>query len=124
MLLRCPPLHFNLGMIQVSAALIRRRVYLQVPRMSQYRPNFAPTAEYSLQLIPGHEAIGVIVEMGKNVKGFSHGDRCVADVGITVSVLQRPILFSALITTSNSVKNASIVAVGSPSSARTLMPVG
>ncbi|KAJ7637108.1 chaperonin 10-like protein [Roridomyces roridus] len=34
-------------------------------------------------LIPGHEAIGKIVEMGKNVKGFSMGDRCVADVGIT-----------------------------------------
>ncbi|PPQ64461.1 hypothetical protein CVT24_008471 [Panaeolus cyanescens] len=34
-------------------------------------------------LIPGHEAIGTIVEMGKNVKGFSIGDRCVADVGIT-----------------------------------------
>jgi D-arabinose 1-dehydrogenase-like Zn-dependent alcohol dehydrogenase len=38
-----------------------------------------------IQLIPGHEAIGTIVEMGKNVKGFSIGDRCVADVGITVS---------------------------------------
>jgi threonine dehydrogenase-like Zn-dependent dehydrogenase len=35
-------------------------------------------------LIPGHEAIGKIVEMGKNVKGFSIGDRCVADVGISV----------------------------------------
>nr|BAI63817.1 NADP+-dependent D-mannitol dehydrogenase [Xylobolus frustulatus] len=34
-------------------------------------------------LIPGHEAIGKIVEMGKDVKGFSKGDRCVADVGIT-----------------------------------------
>lgn len=34
-------------------------------------------------LIPGHEAIGTIVAMGKNVKGFSIGDRCVADVGIT-----------------------------------------
>jgi D-arabinitol dehydrogenase (NADP+) len=34
-------------------------------------------------LIPGHEAIGVIVEMGRNVKGFEKGDRCVADVGIT-----------------------------------------
>ncbi|KAJ6590588.1 chaperonin 10-like protein [Mycena vulgaris] len=34
-------------------------------------------------LIPGHEAIGSIVEMGKNVKGFAIGDRCVADVGIT-----------------------------------------
>ncbi|KAH7882423.1 chaperonin 10-like protein [Phlebopus sp. FC_14] len=34
-------------------------------------------------LIPGHEAIGKVVEMGKNVKGFEVGDRCVADVGIT-----------------------------------------
>ncbi|KAH0834798.1 chaperonin 10-like protein [Lanmaoa asiatica] len=34
-------------------------------------------------LIPGHEAIGTVVEMGKNVKGFEVGDRCVADVGIT-----------------------------------------
>jgi D-arabinitol dehydrogenase (NADP+) len=39
-----------------------------------------------LQLITGHEAIGVVVEMGKNVKGFSMGDRCVADVGITVCI--------------------------------------
>jgi len=28
------------------------------------------------------------VEMGKNVKGFDIGDRCVADVGITVRHLQ------------------------------------
>lgn len=34
-------------------------------------------------LIPGHEAIGSIVQMGKNVKGFAVGDRCVADVGLT-----------------------------------------
>ncbi|PBK70908.1 GroES-like protein [Armillaria solidipes] len=34
-------------------------------------------------LIPGHEAIGSVVELGKNVKGFDIGDRCVADVGIT-----------------------------------------
>ncbi|XP_006463992.1 hypothetical protein AGABI2DRAFT_194619 [Agaricus bisporus var. bisporus H97] len=34
-------------------------------------------------LIPGHEAVGTVVEMGKNVKGFAIGDRCVADVGIT-----------------------------------------
>ncbi|KAG6873918.1 N-terminal acetyltransferase A complex catalytic subunit ard1 [Termitomyces sp. Mi166 len=34
-------------------------------------------------LIPGHEAIGSIVKMGKNVKGFAVGERCVADVGIT-----------------------------------------
>lgn len=38
------------------------------------------------QLIPGHEAIGTVVEMGKNVTGFELGDRCVADVGITVSI--------------------------------------
>jgi hypothetical protein len=36
------------------------------------------------QLIPGHEAVGSIVELGKDVKGFAIGDRCVADVGITV----------------------------------------
>jgi len=34
-------------------------------------------------LIPGHEAIGKIVKIGSNVKGFQIGDRCVADVGIT-----------------------------------------
>lgn len=34
-------------------------------------------------LIPGHEAVGVAVEIGKNVQGFQKGDRCVADVGIT-----------------------------------------
>jgi len=34
-------------------------------------------------LIPGHEAVGVAVEVGKDVEGFVKGDRCVADVGIT-----------------------------------------
>jgi hypothetical protein len=29
--------------------------------------------------------------MGKNVKGFELGDRCVADVGLTVSLLQKEI---------------------------------
>ncbi|KAF8273130.1 NADP+-dependent D-mannitol dehydrogenase [Lactarius quietus] len=37
----------------------------------------------SFPLIPGHEAVGSIVELGKDVKGFAIGDRCVADVGIT-----------------------------------------
>lgn len=32
-------------------------------------------------LIPGHEAVGKVVAMGKNVTGFSKGDRVVADVG-------------------------------------------
>jgi len=31
--------------------------------------------------------VGVAVELGKDVKSFSRGDRCVADVGITVNVL-------------------------------------
>lgn len=35
-------------------------------------------------MIPGHEAVGTVVDMGANVKGFEKGDRCVADVGITV----------------------------------------
>jgi hypothetical protein len=30
--------------------------------------------------------VGVAVEVGKDVEGFAKGDRCVADVGITVSV--------------------------------------
>ncbi|KAJ3492222.1 hypothetical protein NLI96_g100 [Meripilus lineatus] len=34
-------------------------------------------------LIPGHEAIGKVVEVGKNVKDFQLGDRVVADVGIS-----------------------------------------
>jgi len=34
-------------------------------------------------LIPGHEAIGKVVEVGANVKDFVVGDRCVADVGVT-----------------------------------------
>ena len=38
------------------------------------------------QLIPGHEAIGKVVEVGKNVKDFAIGDRVVADVGISVSL--------------------------------------
>lgn len=38
------------------------------------------------QLIPGHEAIGKVVEVGKNVKDFQSGDRVVADVGISVGL--------------------------------------
>jgi len=34
-------------------------------------------------LIPGHEAVGTIVEMGADVKGFDKGDRVAADVGET-----------------------------------------
>ncbi|KAI3602896.1 zinc-binding dehydrogenase [Moniliophthora roreri] len=37
-------------------------------------------------LIPGHELVGTIAKIGKNVKGFSEGDRCVSDPGITCDV--------------------------------------
>ncbi|KAM5533564.1 hypothetical protein V8D89_012780 [Ganoderma adspersum] len=30
-------------------------------------------------LIPGHEVVGEVVDIGKNVTGFDKGDRCVAD---------------------------------------------
>jgi D-arabinitol dehydrogenase (NADP+) len=30
-------------------------------------------------LIPGHETVGVVAAMGKDVKGFELGDRVVAD---------------------------------------------
>ncbi|ODN76667.1 chlorophyll synthesis pathway protein BchC, variant [Cryptococcus amylolentus CBS 6039] len=36
-------------------------------------------------LIPGHEAVGKVVSMGKNVTGFEIGDRVAADVGETCS---------------------------------------
>ncbi|CAK5272651.1 unnamed protein product [Mycena citricolor] len=34
-------------------------------------------------LIPGHEIVGTIAKIGKNVSGFAVGDRCVVDPGIT-----------------------------------------
>ncbi|KIM85703.1 hypothetical protein PILCRDRAFT_816905 [Piloderma croceum F 1598] len=34
-------------------------------------------------LVPGHEVVGVIEKVGKNVQGFDPGNRCVADPGIT-----------------------------------------
>ncbi|KAK7046631.1 zinc-binding dehydrogenase [Favolaschia claudopus] len=34
-------------------------------------------------LIPGHELVGTISKLGKSVTGFSIGDRCVADPGVT-----------------------------------------
>ncbi|KZT70454.1 GroES-like protein [Daedalea quercina L-15889] len=37
----------------------------------------------SFPLIPGHEVVGVITEVGQSVTGFSKGDRCVADPGVT-----------------------------------------
>ena len=74
------------------------------------------------QLIPGHEAIGHIVKMGKNVQGFELGDRCVADVGITVSSpLFRGTFVDSFILELlvRSVKNVFIVAEANPSFVRT-----
>lgn len=71
------------------------------------------------QLIPGHEAIGTIVKMGKNVQGFELGDRCVADVGITVS---SPLFHSTIVYSFiplRSVNNVFTVAEASHSSVRT-----
>ena len=44
-----------------------------------------PNYMHPPQLIPGHEAIGKVVEVGKKVKDFQIGDRVVADVGISVN---------------------------------------
>ena len=43
------------------------------------------------QLIPGHEVVGEVVDIGKNVTGFDKGDRCVADPTTVVCSLQRGI---------------------------------
>ncbi|KAH7910365.1 chaperonin 10-like protein [Hygrophoropsis aurantiaca] len=34
-------------------------------------------------LVPGHEVVGTVAEIGANVKGLAKGDRCVADPGVT-----------------------------------------
>jgi hypothetical protein len=70
-------------------------------------------------LIPGHEAIGKVVEMGKNVKGFEIGDRCVADVCSCVRLPGE----SFVRTTSHGFDSAvyvSIAVVGMSFSAKTL----
>lgn len=41
----------------------------------------------NLKLIPGHEIVGVIFALGKNVQGFHKGDRCVADNSASVRSL-------------------------------------
>jgi D-arabinose 1-dehydrogenase-like Zn-dependent alcohol dehydrogenase len=40
-----------------------------------------PKLELTKQLIPGHEAVGTVVDMGSKVVGFEKGDRVCADVG-------------------------------------------
>ena len=72
-------------------------------------------------LIPGHEAIGKIVEMGKNVKGFEIGDRCVADVGISVRRLVSGCITWTTSHDFDSVVLVSIVVVATNFSVRTLV---
>jgi NADPH:quinone reductase-like Zn-dependent oxidoreductase len=71
--------------VLIISGCVSGGIHLQVPCMLLPWIYARLPFEFRAQLIPGHEAIGSIVKMGKNVKGFSIGDRCVADVGITVS---------------------------------------
>jgi threonine dehydrogenase-like Zn-dependent dehydrogenase len=34
--------------------------------------------------VPGHEVVGTVAKVGRNVTEFVEGDRCVADPGVTV----------------------------------------
>lgn len=45
-------------------------------------------AEISFQLIPGHEIVGTVVELGKKVNSgtLKVGDRCVVDPSLTVRI--------------------------------------
>ena len=47
-----------------------------------------PTNLIHAKLIPGHEVVGTIVSIGKNIKDFSVGDRCVADNCSTVGLFK------------------------------------
>lgn len=58
--------------------------------------------------------------MGKDVVGFSEGDRVVADVGITVSPLILFVLLRSNTYVVCSAETASIAAAARPSCARTL----
>jgi len=59
--------------------------------------------------------------MGKNVKGFEIGDRCVADVGITVSIARHDVESELSDTPNHSAKTASIVDVGNRCCVKTSM---
>ena len=67
----------------------RRRIYLLLPGNVAFAHLSRGDAHASLsvQLIPGHEVVGVIADIGKDVTDFAKGDRCVADPGVTVSEL-------------------------------------
>jgi len=42
---------------------------------------------FDAQLIPGHEIVGIISQVGHNVRDFSVGDRCVVDNTILVGLV-------------------------------------
>lgn len=49
--------------------------------------NLMPVPVQIMKLIPGHEIVGVISQLGRRVEGFSIGDRCVADNTILVGLI-------------------------------------
>ncbi|KAF4581307.1 hypothetical protein EYR40_002894 [Pleurotus pulmonarius] len=60
-----------------------KALWYNAPRDFEIRQVPIPKPGDDDVLLKGHEAVGTVVELGKNVKGFEIGDRCVADVGIT-----------------------------------------
>jgi len=40
-----------------------------------------------LQIVPGHEVVGKVAQIGKDVIGFSEGERVVIDPTIAVRVI-------------------------------------
>lgn len=73
------------------------------------------------QLVPGHEVVGTVAKVGRNVTGFAEGDRCVADPGVTVNPFSA---FSRRSSNLYSARNAFIVDEGNHCCARTLMDEG
>jgi threonine dehydrogenase-like Zn-dependent dehydrogenase len=43
----------------------------------------------SVQFIPGHEVVGVITQVGAQVKHLLEGDRCVADPTVPVGIIHQ-----------------------------------
>lgn len=71
-------------------SILTGRLHREIPRESSLSLDRRFTQQ-SLQLIPGHEIVGVINEVGKDVKEFNVGDRCVADNTILVSSPSYPL---------------------------------